>query len=126
LIPTLVVLASLNLVTTAAIAGVLAYSRRQKDRASDALLMAIERLSDETRKSKLEVVAPGPSLVGKTVVINTRKPDDQTIRGVVYGQYADRWTLRDASYVTGVGERPIENLAHVLRENIAFVQELGA
>lgn len=70
-------------------------------------------------------VAPGPSLVGRTVVVNTRKPDDQTIKGVLHGQYADRWTIRDAYFVTGVGEQAIGGLYHIPVENIAGAQELA-
>jgi hypothetical protein len=68
----------------------------------------------------------GPLLVGRTVVVNTRRPDDQTIRGVLHGQYADRWTLRDAAYVDGGSEHPVRELVHVPVTNIAFVQEIGS
>jgi hypothetical protein len=77
--------------------------------------------ADRVRASSL---APGPSLVGKTVVINTRKPDDQTIRGVLHGQHADRWTLREAVYVPVAASSRPTNLVHVPTANIAFVQEI--
>jgi hypothetical protein len=67
----------------------------------------------------------GPSLVGKTVVINTCKPDDQTFRGIVHGKYTDRWTLRDACYVAAGGtEQPIPNLHHIPVGNVSSVQEI--
>jgi hypothetical protein len=71
------------------------------------------------------VFTPGPTLTGRTVVVNTRKPDDQTIRGILHAQHADRWSLRAAVVVTGVGEQPARGLVHVPVENIAFVQEIG-
>lgn len=67
---------------------------------------------------------PAPKISGRTVVINTRRPDDQTIRGVIHGQYADRWTLRDAILITPIGEQPMQGLQHIPVANIAFVQEL--
>ncbi len=69
-------------------------------------------------------LAPGPTLVGRTVVIHTRRPDDQSIRGVLHGQYADRWTLRDAYVVTAVGENAAGGLQHIPVANIAWAQEL--
>lgn len=68
----------------------------------------------------------GPSLAQKTVVINTRKPDDQTIRGVLHGQYVDRWTLRHAVVVTSLGEQPVGGggIVHIPVANIAWAQEL--
>jgi hypothetical protein len=84
-------------------------------------LIAVVALAVVALRSVLQV---GPPLVGRTVVVNTRKPDDQTIRGVLHGQYADRWTLRNAVYVTGVGETPAAQLVHVPVANIAFVQEI--
>lgn len=68
----------------------------------------------------------GPVLKGKTVVIHTKKPDDRTIRGILVGQYADRWTLRDAiAVVEGGREVALGGVEHVPVENIAFVQEIG-
>lgn len=121
----LIILAGLNLVAIVALTVALLYVHRRKERSSDVLLVAIERLTDSIGKIGQEA-RPGPSLVGKTVVINTRKPDDQTIRGVVHGQYPDRWTLRDAVYVTGVGDQPIDGLEHVPVANVAFAQEIEA
>jgi hypothetical protein len=63
----------------------------------------------------------GPSLIKKTVVVHTK--DERTLRGVLYGQYADRWTLRDA-VVLGAIDQPLGGLQHVPVENIAFAQEI--
>ena len=75
----------------------------------------------------LRVAAPGPTLSGKTVVIQTHKlTDDRTIRGVLHGAYADRWTLRDAVLVTPIGEQPLSGLQHVPVQSIAWVQQVEA
>jgi hypothetical protein len=67
----------------------------------------------------------GPTLAGRTVVVHTRRPDDQTFRGILHAQYADRWTLRDACLVTGsAGEQPIGGVQHIPVANIAWAQEL--
>lgn len=67
---------------------------------------------------------PGPPLSGRTVVVNTRRPDDQTIKGILHAQYADRWTLRNAVAVTPVGEKPLGGVQHIPVANIAWIQEL--
>lgn len=67
---------------------------------------------------------PGPPLTGRTLVVHTRRPDDQTLRGVLYAQHADRLTLRDAVYVHRSGDQPIAGLAHVPMANIAFIQDI--
>lgn len=67
---------------------------------------------------------PAPVLTGRTLVVHTRRPDDQTIRGILVGQYADRLTLRDAVYVHASGEQPVGGLVHVPTVNVAFVQEI--
>lgn len=61
-------------------------------------------------------------LRGREVTVNTRRPDDQSIRGVLVreGRYLE---LRNARYLTREGETPIEGTAHVPRDNVAFVQE---
>jgi hypothetical protein len=65
----------------------------------------------------------GPSLVKKTVVVHTR--DERTIRGVLQGEYADRWTLTEAVVMTSsASEQPLGGLQHVPVQNIAFAQEI--
>ena len=122
----LLILSALNLLALLALAGVLVYVRRRDDRGADALLVAVERLTDRVGGLAKERT-PGPSLVGRTLVINTRKPDDQTIRGVVHGQYPDRWTLRDATLVTPLGEQPVPGgVYHVPLEKISGAQQIDS
>lgn len=69
------------------------------------------------------VARQGPSLLKKTVVVHTK--DERTIRGVLHGEYADRWTLRDATVIAGGGrEQPLGGVQHVPVKNIAFAQEI--
>ncbi len=60
---------------------------------------------------------------GKKVVVNTRRPDDQAIEGVLVRETRRRLILEQAAYVTADGATPIVGRAHVYRENVAFVQE---
>jgi hypothetical protein len=67
----------------------------------------------------------GAVLSGRTVTVNTRRPDDQSIRGVLVAHHSDRLTLADAVYVVA-GEAPdieISGTVHVLTANVAFLQE---
>jgi hypothetical protein len=68
--------------------------------------------------------APGSSLAGRTVEVHTRRPDDQTIRGILVAQHSDRWTFTEAVYRHASGDKPIADpLVHVPRENIAWYTE---
>lgn len=69
-------------------------------------------------------VVPGPSLVGGTVVVHTKRPDDQSLRGILVGQHADRWILKDAVYLYPEGSVAAEGLVHVPVLSISSVQEL--
>lgn len=66
---------------------------------------------------------PGPPLRGRTVTVNTRRPDDQTIKGVLVSQHADRLTLMDAVYVTPAGEQPIGGQVHIPTGAVAWLQD---
>lgn len=68
-------------------------------------------------------LAPGPRLTGRTVTVNTRKPDDQSIRGILVGQFADRVSLTDAIYLHPSGDERVPGVVHVPVANIAFIQE---
>ena len=61
-----------------------------------------------------------------TVVVHTRRPDDQSIRGVLLGDYADRVVLRDAIYLYASGEQAAAGLVHIPRATISTMQELPA
>lgn len=69
---------------------------------------------------------PAPSLVGETVVVHTRKPDDQSIRGIVACDYADKLVLREASYVHASGLQPAKGEVEVLKVGISTTQRLAA
>lgn len=73
----------------------------------------------------VEQLVPGTPLTARTVIVNTRRPDDQTIRGVLVAQHADRLTLRDVVYLHGSAERAVDGIVHVPAANVAFVQEIG-
>jgi len=64
-----------------------------------------------------------PNLTKKTVVVHTK--DERTIRGVLYGEYADRWVLTEAVVMTSsASEQPLGGLQHVPVANISFAQEI--
>jgi len=67
--------------------------------------------------------APGPTLAGRTVVVNTPKPDDQSVRGVVVSHHADRITLREAEYLHASGAQPAAGLVH-LPLPVSSIQEV--
>lgn len=65
----------------------------------------------------------GPSLVGKTVLIST-SDTDQTFRGVVLAEHADRVTLQQAFAVTPIGETAVGGLVHLPRAKFDAVQQI--
>jgi hypothetical protein len=70
-------------------------------------------------------LAPGPSLAGKTLVIHTKKPDDQSIRGVLVAEHADRISLREACYLHKGSVSPaMGGLVHVPLRSISWMQEI--
>jgi hypothetical protein len=69
-------------------------------------------------------VLPGPSLVAKEVVIQTVRPNSETIRGVLISAHADRWVIADPFYVEPDGEKPLGGRLHVPVGRIAYVQEI--
>jgi len=65
----------------------------------------------------------GPSLVKKTVVVHTK--DERTIRGVLFAEYADRWTLTEAVVMTSTAsEQALGGLQHIPVSNVSFAQEI--
>lgn len=69
---------------------------------------------------------PAPSLRGRTVVVHTRRPDDQSLRGVLVAEHADRLTLRDVVYLHATGDRETGGLVHVPLASISWMQELAS
>lgn len=65
-------------------------------------------------------------LAGRTVVVNTRRPDDQAVRGVLVAEHADRVTLAGAVYLDGAHGRPVDGLVHIPVATIAFIQQIEA
>jgi hypothetical protein len=63
-----------------------------------------------------------PARVGHRVTVHTKKPDDQTLHGVVVGDYADRLSLANASYVTPERAVPIDAQRHDIdKRDIAWI-----
>ena len=90
--------------------------------AACALLAAVVALVVLAVRSR---VLPAPALAGKSVVVHTKRPDDQSIRGILVGQYADRWILQDAVYLHREGSVAAEGVVHVPVLSISSVQELA-
>ncbi len=67
----------------------------------------------------------GPSLVGQRVTVHIRKPDDQTLYGVVVGDYADRLVLEDAEYVTTSSRHPLPGRPTIERDRISWIDAQG-
>jgi hypothetical protein len=79
------------------------------------------RLVDRARAEDL-----APRRVGHRVTVHTKKPDDQTIFGVVAGDYLDRLVLEHAEYVTPLGAQPIPGARHEIEtRDIAWVDVHG-
>lgn len=66
--------------------------------------------------------ARGPSRVGHRVTVHTKQPDDQTIFGVVVGDYMDRIALEDAEYVVARGpNQPLPGRQDIDTATIAWI-----
>lgn len=65
-----------------------------------------------------------PAAHGHRVTINTRRPDDQTLTGIVDGEWADRVRLVDAHVVTATGTQPVPGgIVSIPKTNEAWRQE---
>jgi hypothetical protein len=62
-----------------------------------------------------------PPRIGHRVTVHTKQPDDQTLFGVLVGDYADRVVLEDAEYVNNLGATPIPGRQHIAMRNIAWI-----
>lgn len=68
-------------------------------------------------------------LRGRRVVIHTKRPDDQTIAGVLVSTRHGLHALHDAEYVVAekgeVSKHPLEHPVHIPTANIAWIEELA-
>lgn len=60
---------------------------------------------------------------GVAVTVHTKQPDDQTIHGVVVGEFVDRIALAAAKYITAAGDQPIPDTVVVFKANVSWVQQ---
>lgn len=86
---------------------------------------ALERTAHEL-EAELERQAQPDELVGRELVVHTRRPDDQSIRGVCV--YSDALELRliGAQYLSGREGAPLGGEVRILRAHVAFSQVLDA
>jgi hypothetical protein len=62
-----------------------------------------------------------PARIGHRVTVHTKKPDDQTIFGVLVGDYADRISLEDAEYVTAAGAHAMPGRQDIATRDVAWI-----
>lgn len=70
-------------------------------------------------------LAAGPSLAGRTIVVHTKKPDDQSVRGVLFAHHADRLVLREVVYLHAESATPLQGLVSFPMESVSFWQEVA-
>lgn len=63
---------------------------------------------------------------GVAVTVHTRKPDDQTIHGVVIADTPERLILHGAKYVTAAGDSPIPSPVVIPTTSVSWLQTHGA
>jgi type II secretory pathway pseudopilin PulG len=85
------------------------------------LATAVEQLAAATAALERVAEQAGPARVGHRVTVHTKQPDDQTLYGLVVGDYADRLALEDAEYVTRDGGRPLPGRQDIARADIAWI-----
>jgi len=85
------------------------------------LALAALALSGSASRAQGAGVDTAPPRTGNRVTVHTKKPDDQTLFGVLVGDYADRLVLEDAEYVTPAGGEPIPGVQHVATRDIAWI-----
>ena len=76
----------------------------------------VARIFGETAEDELP-----PPRIGHRVTVHTKQPDDQTLFGVLVGDYADRIVLEDAEYVTPSGGKPISGKQHIATADVAWL-----
>src|SRR4051812_30075844 len=78
----------------------LALHERQVTAPVAELAAAVAALTEAAGTLERAADTRGPSRLGHRVTVHTKQPDDQTLFGVVVGEYDDRLALEDAEYVT--------------------------
>lgn len=76
------------------------------------------------------VKSPGKSqdsLVGRTLVLNTKPPGELTVRGTVHSADSEQISLRDVVFISGDGKgTPAGGYITVPRDNVSTIQEMPA
>lgn len=90
------------------------------------LAVAAVTLAEAAAALREQAGRRGPSRVGHRVTIHTKQPDDQTIFGVVVGDYNDRIALEDAEYVLkGRPGQPLPGRQDFDASDIAWIDVHG-
>lgn len=93
-----------------------------------ALYVTAVRWIDRPRRRALELPDPLERLLATEVVVNTRRPDDQAVRGVLLEVTPEWLELTRARWLPtrpGEEEAAIAGAALVPRAHVAYVQALG-
>lgn len=102
---------------------------RQRATASRAHLAVLRHVGNQIEDcaALAERRAAGPSLVGETLLVHTRKPDDQSVRGVCVGHHADRLLLAEAVYYKpGGGTQDAQGVVEVPWLGVSTYQRIAA
>jgi hypothetical protein len=89
---------------------------------------AIDRVTARAYTARAAAPAQEPQApprVNHRVTVHTKKPDDQTIYGVIVGDYTDRLCLEHAEYVTPQGGQPIAGRQDIATRDIAWIDVHG-
>jgi hypothetical protein len=76
----------------------------------------------DTLRAHHALAPPAPSLVGETVAVVTK--DDQTVRGIVAAEHADRVVLTGAVYYGKGGNTPAGHPVQVFHANRSSLQHI--
>jgi hypothetical protein len=79
-----------------------------------------------TADSILAQLTPEPVTTGFPVTVHTKRPDDQSIHGLLVGETLDRLELADAHFVGDPEKKVIPGVVRVLKANISFRQDHAA
>lgn len=69
-------------------------------------------------------LSTGPTLASKTVIVHTRRPDDQSLRGILVAQHADRITLSEVVHLYASGDQAVAGSVHIPLVNVSTIQEI--